>query len=493
MKIQKNLVLALAVMGSWFGNVGAGESPQLEAIRPNVILIFIDDMGYGDVGFNGATIPQTPNLDQMAVEGMKFTDFYVGCAVCSGSRTALLTGCHYQRLSMKPVLFPRDSEGLHPDEVTLADMLKGVGYRTACIGKWHLGHLPPCLPTYQGFDSYWGIPYSNDMWLDPANSLADDIVLREGVTLAEIAAGKVIKNKVPLFEDERVVEYPADQSTLTKRYTEKAIDFINENREQPFFLYLPHTMVHLPLAVSEAFNNPEKELITNAIEEVDWSVGEILRSVRAAGIAEKTLVVFTSDNGAAVGSSLPLRAKKGSVYDGGIREPTLMWWPGRIPASSICSEVAASIDLMPTLARLTGGNLPRRKIDGKDIWPLMCGEANATSPHQAYVLMHGPGTVRSGKWKFYPWPEGKGNQNRDNANWKPSTFPVQLYDTVADIGETTNLAAENPEIVARLQVAYDTHVAEIKANHRPTAKMIRPIDAHSPDLKKSAPKKAQSN
>ncbi len=478
------LTFLVAALGFFPGIASSAKPP-----RPNVILIFIDDMGYGDVGFNGATVPQTPNLDQMAAEGMKFTDFYVGCAVCSGSRTALLTGCHYQRLSMNAVLFPNSSRGLHPDEVTLADMLKEAGYRTACVGKWHLGHLPPCLPTYQGFDSYWGIPYSNDMWIDPANKLAADIVIREGLTLAELKAGHKGKNVVPILRNEEVIEYPADQTTITRRYTEEAIRFINERREQPFFLYLPHTMVHLPLAVSKAFDNPDNELITNAIEEVDWSVGEILKTVKAAGIAETTLVVFTSDNGAAVGSSLPLRARKGSVYDGGIREPTLMWWPGKIPADSLCSEVAASIDMMPTLSNLCGGQLPERKIDGKDIWQLMSGAEGAKSPHDAYVLMHGPGTVRSGKWKFYPWPEGKGKQNRDNATWKPSTDPVQLYDTVADIGETTNVASGNPEIVQRLQAAYDAHVEEIKANRRPTAEMVRPADALSAERPGAAKKK----
>ncbi len=456
--------------------------------KPNVILIFIDDMGYGDVGFNGATVPQTPNLDQMAAEGMKFTDFYVGCAVCSGSRTALLTGSHYQRLSMAPVLFPNSTKGLHPDEVTLADMLKGAGYRTACVGKWHLGHLPPCLPTYQGFDSYWGIPYSNDMWIDPANPLAEDITIREGLTLADLKAGHKAKNVVPILRNEEVIEYPADQSTITKRYTEEAIRFMTEARDEPFFLYLPHTMVHLPLYVSEAFNNPDKSLITNAIEEVDWSVGQILKTVKEAGMAEKTLVIFTSDNGAAVGSSLPLRAKKGSVYDGGIREPTVMWWPGSIPAGEVCSEVAATIDLMPTLAHLGGGTLPEKKIDGKDIWPLMAGEPGAKSPHDAYVLMHGPGTVRSGKWKFYPWQEGTAKRDWAKAPKSPSTFPVQLYDTVADIGETTNVAAEHPEVVAKLQSAYDAHVSEIKANQRPTADLIRPEGAISPE-RPAVPKK----
>ncbi|NNM30200.1 MAG: sulfatase [Akkermansiaceae bacterium] len=465
-------------------------APRDAQDRPNVILIFIDDMGFGDVEFNGGTKAKTPHLNRMAKEGRRFHDFYVGCAVCSGSRTALLTGCHYQRLGMKAVLFPNSNDGLHPEEVTLADMLKDAGYKTACVGKWHLGHLPPCLPTYQGFDSYYGIPYSNDMWIDPANTLAEDLVVREGLTREEVKAGHRKRNWVPLMRDEEVIEYPVDQTTVTKRYTEEAVRFITAHREKPFFLYLPHTMVHLPLAVSKAFDNPEKQLIHNAIEEVDWSVGQILQTVKDAGIAEKTLVIFTSDNGAAVGSSLPLRAKKGSVYDGGIREPTLMWWPGRIPAGSVCTEVAASIDLMPTLVNLCGGKLPDRKIDGKDISALMTGKEGARSPHDHYVLMHGPGTVRSGKWKFYPWPEGKGGK-RDRREGRPSPDPVQLYDTVADIGETKNLAAMHPGIVKRLKAAYDAHVAEIKANQRPTAGMTRPAGALSPD-RPGRPKKGSA-
>lgn len=449
--------------------------------RPNVIVIFIDDMGYGDVGFNGATGPRTPNLDRMAAEGMRFNDFYVGCAVCSGSRTSLMTGCHYQRLSMKPVLFPNSNEGLHPDEVTLADMLKDAGYRTACVGKWHLGHLPPCLPTYQGFESYFGIPYSNDMWIDPANRLSKELMVREGLTLEEVQGGHKKRNQVPLMRGEEVVEYPADQSTLTQRYTQESIRFITQNQDRPFFLYLPHTMVHLPLAVSKAFENRRGTLIWDAIEEVDWSVGEILKTLKNLGIAEKTLVLFTSDNGAAVGSSLPLRAKKGSVYDGGIREPTVMWWPGTIPAGRVCNEVAGTIDVLPTLAGLCKATLPSRKIDGKDILPLMLGQEGARSPHEHYILMHGPGTVRSGPWKFYPWKETNTERGAP-ANHVPSKNPVQLYHTVKDIGERNNVAAEHPDLVARFQAAYDAHVKEIEANRRPAMTMVRPDKpAASPD------------
>ena len=445
---------------------------------PNVIIIFIDDMGYGDVGFNGATGPRTPHLDRMADEGMRFDHFYVGCAVCSGSRTALLTGCHYQRLSMRAVLFPNSSQGLHADEVTIADMLKDAGYRTACVGKWHLGHLPPCLPTYQGFESYYGVPYSNDMWIDPANKLADDIVVREGLTVAEVLAGHKKKNLVPLMRDEEVIEYPADQKTLTKRYTEESIRFITKNKDAPFFLYLPHTMVHLPLAVSKAFENRTEKLIWDAIEEVDWSVGQILKTLKSLGIAENTLVLFTSDNGAAVGSSLPLRAKKGSVYDGGIREPTVMWWPGTIPAGKVCQEVAGNIDMLPTLAGLCGGKLPEAKIDGKDIKPLMLGKPDAKSPHDNYVLMHGPGTVRSGQWKFYPWRENNSGRGAIPGH-KPSKDPVQLYNVFDDIGERTNLAAKHPDLVSRFQAAYDAHVKEIESNRRPAQDMTRPVKSIS--------------
>jgi arylsulfatase A-like enzyme len=450
------------------------------AERPNVVLIFIDDMGYGDVGFNGATGPKTPNLDRMAEEGMRFSNFYSGCAVCSGSRASLMTGVHYQRLSIAPVLFPQSDEGLHPDETTIAEMLRGVGYKTACVGKWHLGHLPPCLPTMQGFDSYYGIPYSNDMWIDPANQLDENIVLRDELTLDEVRAGHKVKNEVPLMRNERVIEYPADQSTLTKRYTEEAIRFIEANKAGPFFLYLPHTMVHQPLAVSKDFENRTGQLIWDAIEEVDWSVGQILAAIKQNGIEDNTLVIFTSDNGAAVGSSLPLRSNKASVYDGGIREPTLMRWPSKIPADAVCAEVAATIDILPTLAALAGAPLPERKIDGSNIWDLMSGKPDAKSPHEAYVLMHGAGTVRAGKWKFYPWSEvdgkDKGARPKDR---EPSPLPVQLYDIEADIGETINLAAEHPEVVRRLQAAYDAHVADIEATRRPTATMVRPEGAPS--------------
>lgn len=442
--------------------------------RPNIVLIFTDDQGYGDVGCFGATGFRTPNLDRMAAEGMKFTDFYVNCPVCSGSRAALMTGCYYPRVGMSPVLFPNARIGLNPAEITIAEVLKRQGYATACIGKWHLGHLPEFLPARQGFDYYYGIPYSNDMTIDPAAPLAKDIVLREGMTVERIRTEKPLHNKVPLMRNEEVIEYPADQSTLTRRYTDEAIRFMRAHRDGPFFVYLPHTMCHVPLHVSEAFRGRSGAgLFGDVIEELDWSVGEILKAIKELGLDEKTLVIFTTDNGAASGSSRPLRGKKASLYDGGIRVPCIMRWPGQIPAGSVCAEVAATIDLLPTLARLAGTEAPQdRIIDGKDIWPLMQGLPGATSPHEAYLVYHGGrATVRSGQWKFYPWPEGAEGRGSQPAEQPLAGPAVQLYDLSADISETTNVAEQHPDVVARLQEMTKAMVEELEAHRRPVGRV----------------------
>ncbi len=456
--------------------VALGASPAARSDdRPNVVLIFTDDQGYGDVGCFGATGFRTPNLDRMAEEGMRFTDFYVNCPVCSGSRAALMTGCYYPRVSMSAVLFPGARIGLNPNEITIAEVLKAQGYATACIGKWHLGHLPRFLPTRQGFDYYYGIPYSNDMTIDPEAPLAEDIVLREGMTAERIRSEKPVRNKVPLMRNEEVIEYPADQSTLTRRYTEEAIRFMREHRDGTFFVYLPHTMCHVPLFASEAFRGRSGAgLFGDVIEELDWSVGEILKTIKELGLDEKTLVIFTTDNGAAVGSSRPLRAKKGSLYDGGIRVPCIMRWPGRIPAGRECSEVAATIDLLPTIALLAGTRPPQdRIIDGKDIRPLIEGRPDAKSPHEAYLVYHGGrAAVRSGQWKFYPWPEGTDRRGKQpGAAEGPAGPAVQLYDLSADISETTNVAEQHPEVVARLQQMTKAMVEELQAHRRPVGRV----------------------
>lgn len=434
--------------------------------KPNFIVIFADDQGYQDMGCFGSPLIKTPNMDRMAAEGMRFTDFYSAASVCSPSRAALLTGCYPPRVGVTNVLFPNNDIGLSSEEVTIADVLKKQGYATACVGKWHVGHYKEFLPRQNGFDSYYGIPYSNDMKIDPKMTLADDVVLREGMTAEKIKTEKPKKNWVPLFRNEEVVEYPADQSTLTKRYTAEAIDFIKTNKDGPFFLYFPHTMPHIPLFASEKFKGTsERGLYGDVIEEMDWSVGRILAILKELGIDEDTLVVYTSDNGpwlsmkANGGSALPLRDGKFTTYEGGMREPTVMRWPGRIPAGAECGEVCGTIDVLPTLAKLAGGNVPDdRVIDGKDIWALMSGEEGAKSPHDAYYYYHGRNlqAVRCGKWKLRIADKNK---------------QVELYDLAVDISEANNVADDNPEVVKRLGDKMREFDSKLKVNSRPVGKV----------------------
>jgi arylsulfatase A-like enzyme len=418
---------------SAFGNAGINE-------KPNVIIIFVDDMGYGDLGCFGSKKNRTPHIDRMASEGMKFTDFYVACSVCTPSRASLLTGCYPQRLNMhedengRCVLFPNASKGLHPDEVTLAEILRGQGYRTACIGKWHLGDQPEFLPTRQGFDYYFGIPYSNDMDRD----VIDEEQMPPRVPL-------------PLMRNEEVIEAPVHQETVTKRYTEETIAFIRKNRDAPFLVYLPHTMVHWPRHASEAFKGKSANgIYGDALEEIDWSTGEIVKALKELGIDDNTLIIFTSDNGAdGGGSNAPLRNEKGTTYEGGMRVPCVMRFPGKIPAGTVCREVCSTIDFLPTLARLAGDEPPKdRKIDGKDIWPLMSGTPGATSPHEAfyYYQIDQLQCVRSGRWKLHLPMEMK------KSNWEDPVgkTPLQLYDLKTDIHEDHNVADEHPDVVSRL-------------------------------------------
>jgi len=386
--------------------------------KPNFVIIFTDDQGYADVGCFGAEGFETPNLDRMAAEGAKFTDFYAAAPVCSPSRAALLTGCYPMRVSIPRVLFPRDKIGLNPDEVTIADMLKTRGYATCCIGKWHLGHLPEFLPTRQGFDYYFGLPYSNDM------------------------------SPLPLIEGEETIELKPDQSQLTRRYTEKAVEFIKKNKDRPFFLYLPHTMPHVPLYVSDKFKGKSKGgLYGDVIMEIDWSVGQILETVKQFGIDEKTLVIFTSDNGpwlskgAHGGSAKPLRGGKFATYEGGMREPCIMRWPGKIAAGTVCSEIATTMDFLPTFAKLAGAKVPTdRIIDGKDISALMT-DPKAKTPYKAffYYFERQLGAVRSGQWKLIL------ERKREK-----KTIPAALYNLQEDIEETRDLSADHPDVVRRL-------------------------------------------
>ena len=434
-----------------------GES---EETKPNFIIIFTDDQGYQDVGCYGSPLIKTPNLDRMAEEGIRFTDFYSSNSVCSPSRASLLTGCYPTRVSIPAVLFPGDEEtGLNPDEITIADLLKTQGYATTCIGKWHLGHQSEFLPTGQGFDSYFGIPYSNDMRINPAMELASDIKLYEGMTIERIRTEEPRGDWVPLMRDEQVIEYPCDQSTLTKRYTEEAVKFITANQNSPFFLYLPHTMPHVPLFTSEKFRGKsERGLYGDVIEEIDWSVGEILKTLKTLDLDERTFVIFTTDNGPWLefqergGSALPLRDGKFSTYEGGMRVPCIMRWPGKIPAGEVCSEVAATIDFLPTIASLVNIPLPAdRIIDGKNIWQLVTAAPNAHSPHDAYFYYRENElqAVRSGKWKLR------------------KTDIVELYNLNEDMSEMNNLAEMHPDIVERLTETMLNFDSELKANARP--------------------------
>ncbi len=457
---------------------------------PNVVVIFIDDMGYGDIGPFGAEGYETPNLDRMAAEGMKFTDFVVSSAVCSASRVALLTGCYHRRVGIAGALGPSATHGINADEVTLAEICKQKGYATAIFGKWHLGHHPKFLPLAHGFDEYFGLPYSNDMWpYHPGVAhLPFEERLKRWPHLPLVEGNKVINPKVT----------GEDQEKLTTQYTEHAVDFINRNKEQPFFLYVPHSMVHVPLYVSEKFKGKSKRgLFGDVVMEVDWSVGEILNAIRKNGLDEDSLVVFTSDNGPWLsygdhaGTAGPLREGKGTEFEGGIREPTLMRWPGKIPAGKTCDELASTIDILPTVAALIGADLPAHKIDGKDIRPLMFGEPNAQSPHEAFYCYYGGGqlqAVRDRRWKLY-FPHtyrtlaGKpGGSGGKPVNYSSAKTDLELYDLKNDVGEKTNVAEDHPDVVERLNKHAEearTDLGDRLTNRE--GKGIRPAGRLGPD------------
>lgn len=439
---------------------------ETAAAQPNVIIIFADDLGYGDIGPFGNTEFKTPHLDRMAREGRKFTSFYA-TPVCSMSRACLLTGCYNVRVSVPGVLFSNSVKGLHPDEITLAEVAKSRGYATACVGKWHLGHQDPFLPTRQGFDSYFGIPYSNDMSLDSKNArFAKDCVFREGLD-AESARASELRNKVPLLRGEEIIEYPVDQDTLTQRYTAESLAFIRANRDNPFFLYLPHSMVHLPLAASSSFRGRSGHgLFGDAVEELDWSVGEILKVLEELNLDSKTLVIFTSDNGAASGSSLPWRGKKGSTYEGGVREPCIMRWPGRIPAASECRHIAGNIDVLPTLAALVGGGAPKdRVLDGRDISSLLFEQdpKPVRDTHVYFSRASQPAAIRQGRWKLHVLPPTHKASQASKA--RPAAEP-ELYDLETDPTESTNVAAQHPDLVDRLSAELRARAEEIRKNQR---------------------------
>ena len=478
---MKTLFLLLAVLGL--------AAPSL-ARQPNVVVIFIDDMGYGDIGPYGATKQRTPHLDRMAKEGMKLTSFYAA-PVCSVSRAQMMTGCYGARVSVPGVYFPGQSVGLNKSEVTVAERLKEKGYATQIIGKWHLGDQPEFLPTRQGFDHYLGIPYSNDM-------------------LKKSADTKI--PVVPLLRDEKIVELMDGdaQSRLVEIYTKEAVDFIGRNKDQPFYLYFAHNAVHTPIHPGAAFaGKSQNGRFGDWVEEVDWSVGQVLDALRSQGLEKDTLVVFTSDNGpwltkaADGGSAGPLRGGKGSTWEGGVREPTIAWWPGRVPAGSVNDAVAGTIDLLPTFVSLAGGTVPASPvIDGRDITSILLGKSKESAREAHYYFSgYDLQAVRQGRWKLalVPQPDGMGKQ----AAKVPAG--LRLYDLDAEIGEQTDVAAQHPEVVAKLKALADKMAAEIggktPTSRRPAgevkgAKTLYPTidyvpnEAKKPEAKAAAKKAA---
>ncbi len=434
------------------------------AERPNFIVIFCDDLGYADIGPFGSTLHRTPNLDRMAEEGRRFTDFYVTSGVCTPSRSSLMTGCYPRRVGLHEngqggwVLFPGNRRGIAANEITMPEMLKAAGYACHMVGKWHLGDQPPFLPTRNGFDSYFGIPFSNDM--------------------GETDRPRKPYPPLPLIRDGEVIEEEPDQRTITKRYTEEALRVIAENSDRPFFLYLPHTMPHWPQYSSEAFAGKSKNgKWGDTVEEIDWSCGEIFKALKEHGIDGKTLVVFLSDNGGAINhgaKNTPLRGGKGSTWEGGHRVPFVARWPGKVPAGTETNALATSMDLYATFAKLAGGEVPGdRVVDGRDVTDLLLGAEGAASPHEAYYYYYRGDlcAVRSGKWKLHVQIPRAGKD-------APAT-PL-LFDLEADIAEENNVAEGNPEVVARLEALLEMAREDIGdgdrrgANERPADEVEDP-------------------
>jgi arylsulfatase len=446
--------LALSA-GLLAGGCSRSESP------PNIVIIFTDDQGYADVGVYGATGYSTPHLDQLASDGMRFTDFYVSQAVCSASRASLLTGSYAQRVSIRGALGPYAEVGLNPDEETIAEMLKKRGYATGVFGKWHLGHLEEFLPLQHGFDEYLGVPYSNDMWpIDydgrPATS-----------------GNKMSYPPLPLVDGNETVERIEDlegQAALTTRYTERAVSFIERHKHEPFFVYLAHSMAHVPLAVSDKFRGHSAQgMYGDVIEEIDWSVGQLLAALDRHQLADNTLVIFTSDNGPWLnfgnhaGSAGPFREGKGTAFEGGMRVPAIMRWPGRIEPGVVSRKMASTIDILPTVAAITGAPLPEATIDGVSILPLLEGDEAASRRDRFYFYYSGElRAVREGKWKRVYQHRTRSYVGVEPGNEGlpgPYAFPTvsaALYDLENDIGETTDASAAHPEIVQRLDALADS-------------------------------------
>lgn len=427
----------------WFFLFSLSQAAQ----RPNIVIIFCDDMGYGDLGCFGAKGWQTPHIDSIAKKGVKFTDFYVAQPVCSASRAALLTGCYPNRIGISGALSQRSANGLHSEETTLAEICKSAGYRTATYGKWHLGYQKQFLPVNHGFDDYFGYPYSNDMWPSGPVRFMPNYPL------------------LPLIEDNEIIARVRDQSWMTTWITERSVRFINEKKDKPFFLYLAHPQPHVPLFTSPKHSgSSDQGKYGDVIHEIDWSTGQILAALEKTGVTENTLVVFTSDNGPWMvygnhaGGVGPLRGCKGNCWEGGVRVPCVMQWPAKLKANSVVKTPLMTIDLLPTIAKILEVPLPDKPIDGKDAWPVISGQQ--TDPVQeAYYFWYKRNdleAMRMGKWKLQ-FPHTFRNSKITPANdghagkYVMQKSGLELYDLEADIGESKNIATQHPAIVSKMQ------------------------------------------
>jgi arylsulfatase A len=450
--------------------------PLAAAGKPNFIIISIDDLGYADIGPFGSTLNRTPHLDRMAKEGRKLTSFYAA-PVCSPSRASLMTGAYPKRaLPIPHVLFPEGPTGLSPDEVTVAEVLKPSGYATAIIGKWHLGDQPEFLPNAQGFDLHFGLPYSNDM-----GPVSDGVRSDLGKPIPTAKGNGKGQPPLPLLRNGKVVKrvLPDDQQSLVEIYTDEAVKFISDHKSSPFFLYLPHNAVHFPIYPGKKWAGKSPNgIYSDWCEEVDWSTGRILDTLRENHLADNTLVIFTSDNGGTPrGLNTPLRGHKGSTTEGGMRVPTIAWWPGKIPAATSTDAIAGMFDILPTFAALAGAALPpNRKLDGADIWPHLAGTPDAKPAHDSFLYYQGLhlNAVRHGDWKLVIAAGGPA------ANKKLSKpFEPQLYNLRTDVSESSNIAAAHPEAVARIKAIIAANESDLASDGvgpgcRPLGKVENP-------------------
>jgi arylsulfatase A len=458
-------VLLLSTLGSFAQN----------SKKPNVIIIFNDDLGYQDLACYGSPNIKTPRVDQLAKEGMRFTDFYAASPVCSASRAALLTGCYPQRVGVSGVIQAGATQGLSPKHTTLAELMKSVGYTTAAVGKWHLGDQPQHLPTNQGFDSFFGIPFSNDMYPSKNIPYAANCKFNEGYDLNKINEAfanmkpgdkqpESAKHKVPLMRNLETIEFPVDQTTITKRYADEGIQFIQKSvkDKKPFFLYLANSMPHIPLYVSPEFKGKSKRgLYGDVVEEIDYNTGRILDLLKKLKIDKNTIVIFSSDNGPWLtkgedgGSALPMFEGKFTSFEGGLRVPFIIKWPNAIKAGSVSKDLTSTIDVLPTLAQITGAKLPEMKLDGQSILDLWKGTANAKTPHEYYFMIYTGQSVRSGDWKYH-----KKQIFTVNKEIQKDQSPA-LYNLKEDVGETKNLVNEYPEIAQKLAQALEDHLTRL--------------------------------